>query len=283
MWAERLFLTARRHERPSWEKAALASARPGRVAHEAGWLPTWTWSPTPASTFDEPPTVILVHGWESRGSQLATFVPPLLGRGLRVVAFDAPGHGDSPLQRASVVEHARALCAVAWSVSATRPLHAVIGHSVGGAAALFATRFGLDARRFALVSPPTTPTQFASSFARILGLERSIKDAMIARLEERYAMPFSEIDARIDVARLHAPLLVVHDKEDPVVSFEQGRVLAETAPKGRLLETTGLGHRVILRAPEVVEAVANFVADEARAESFAETLDGELFMRNTRW
>ncbi len=279
LWAERLFLTARRHERPFWETEALASAAASRVTYADGWLPTWTWSPSAGATFDDPPTVLLVHGWEGRGSQLATFVPPLLERGLRVVTFDAPGHGDSSLPLASVIEHARALCAVAKTVG---PVHAIIGHSVGGAAALLATRLGLEAARFALVAPPTTPVQFASMFAKALQLEPTVQQAMLARLEARYEIPFAEIDARLDVARLQAPLLVVHDREDPVVSFEHGRALVEIAPRGSLLETNGLGHRAILRAPHVVAAVTHFVS-EGGSPSFAESLDGELFRRDTRW
>ena len=41
------------------------------------------------------PVVYLVHGWGGRGSQLASFVEPLLVAGFRVVMFDAPAHGDS--------------------------------------------------------------------------------------------------------------------------------------------------------------------------------------------
>ena len=41
------------------------------------------------------PVVYLVHGWGGRGSQLASFVEPLLAGGFRVVMFDAPAHGDS--------------------------------------------------------------------------------------------------------------------------------------------------------------------------------------------
>jgi pimeloyl-ACP methyl ester carboxylesterase len=288
-WAEHLFLRARRHERPSWEAAALEIAEPGRVAYEDGFLPTWTWTPESgtegmtARGDAHLPTVLLVHGWEGRGSQLSTFVPSLLRHGLRVVTFDAPGHGDSPLQRASVIEHARAVAAVAKTIG---PIHAVIGHSVGGAAALFATRLGFAAKRFALVSPPATPATFASVFARVLDLDASVKDAMIARLEARYSVPFADIDARIDAAKLTSPLLVVHDREDSVVPFERGKLIAETAPNGELVETTGLGHRAILRAPRVVEKVAHFVSDGtecARPMSFAETLDGELFMRDKRW
>src|SRR5688500_15132227 len=40
------------------------------------------------------PAVYLVHGWGGRGSQLGSFVEPLLAGGFRVVMFDAPAHGD---------------------------------------------------------------------------------------------------------------------------------------------------------------------------------------------
>jgi pimeloyl-ACP methyl ester carboxylesterase len=224
--------------------------------------------------------VILVHGWEGRGSQLARFVPPLLERGLRVVTFDAPGHGDSTLRRASVVEHARALRTVGL---ATGPVHAVIGHSVGGAAALFATRLGFEARRFALVAAPATPAKFAAHFARQLEIGDDVKARMIARLEARYDLPFAAIDAAIDARRLRSPLLVVHDASDPVVPLAEGRTLAAAAGRGELRETTGLGHRAILRDPGVIDAVTRFVAEGAGTRTFAETLDGELFLRDTRW
>jgi pimeloyl-ACP methyl ester carboxylesterase len=280
-WAERLFLTARRHERPSWEVEALATARAQRLHHEGGWLPVWSWPPPgPSSSLEMAPTVILVHGWEGRGSQLATFVPGLLDRGYRVIAFDAPGHGDSPLPRASIVDTARALLAVASTVG---PVHGVIAHSVGGAATLLATRFGLRAERMALLAPPTTPELWTASFARTLGLDDSVKSAMIARLEARYALRFEDLDVRPDAERLRSALLVVHDRSDPVVAFESGKLLAEAAPQGKLVETTGLGHRAVLRASHVVETVTRFVHGAATGVTFAETLEGELFQRDTRW
>ncbi len=278
-WAERLFLTARRHERPFWEVEALASAKLDRIPHEGRWLPTWTWSPDATTSLDPVKTVVLVHGWEGRGSQLAAFVPELVARGFRVVAFDAPGHGDSPFARASLVEHARALCSVGKALG---PIHGVVGHSVGGAATLLATRFGFHVERLALVAPPTAPAQFATAFARMLELEASVKQAMIARLEARYELRFDELDVRMDAQRLHTPILVVHDQDDPVVAFENGRQLAEVAPRGELVTVTGLGHRAILRAPPVIDAVARHL-DEDGEPTFARTLDGELFMRDTRW
>lgn len=277
-WAERLFLTAARHRRPAWEADALATAwSHARVPYAGAWLPTWTWGEAHL------PSVVLVHGWEGRGSQLAAFVEPLLRAELRVVAFDAPGHGDAPSGRASVVEHARAVAAVAaWAGS----VHAVVGHSVGGAAALLATRFGLAADRFALVAAPARPARFADAFARMLALPPDVRDALIARLERRYGIPMRDLDARIDASRLRAPLLVVHDGDDPVVPFAEGASIAGAARDAEIVETAGLGHRRILRSPRVVDAVVRFVTAGAPARhgrlDFAETLDGELFYREDR-
>ena len=41
------------------------------------------------------PVVLLVHGMEGRALQLGKFAPALVGRGLRVVSIDMPGHGKT--------------------------------------------------------------------------------------------------------------------------------------------------------------------------------------------
>ncbi len=278
-WAEEIFLTARRAPRPAKERQALATAEPTRVPYAGAHLPVWVWTPPAAM---DPPTVILVHGWEGRGSQLGAFVAPLLDRGVRVVTFDAPGHGDAPFRRASVVEHARALVAVAQSM-APRGVHGIVGHSVGGAAALLATRFGLRPRRLALVAPPTSPARFAAGFARMLGLDERVHSAMLLRLEARYGISVADLDVRRDAGSLSAPLLVVHDEDDRVVPWSDGAAIAGAAAGGELVSTRGLGHGRVLEAPEVVARVTGFVAEGARSPAFEETLDGELFVRDARW
>lgn len=280
-YAERLFLTARRHRRPAWEAELLRSASPLAIAHDGTLLPAWQWG----SGSD---VVLLVHGWEGRGAQLGAFVEPLVAAGLRVVAFDAPGHGDAPSKPASVVEHARAVASVARYIDTELGrVHAVIGHSVGGAAAVLATRLGLDAGRLALVAPPMSPERFAKGFGRLLEMKPEIWDRMIALLEERYGMTMKELDVPTQAARVSAPIMVVHDADDAVVPFEDGASIAAAARRGRIVTTHGLGHRRILKAPDVVDAITLFVAGGPRlpeaANDFATTIDGELFYRDRRW
>lgn len=272
--AEELFLTARRHRRPAWEEAVLAKGVRTRVRHAGSWLPVWTWGEPEAAT------ILLVHGWEGRGSQLGAFVAPLVRAGFRVVAFDAPGHGDAPTRHASAVEHARGIVSVAERFG---PIHAVVGHSVGAAASLLATRFGLEAEAFALLAPPVSPRRFADGFARIFDLPPGVKDGMLARVERRYGMAVKDIDAVVDAGRVRRPMLVIHDADDKVVPFRDGASIAGAAPNAELVETHGLGHSRILRAPDVVDLVTRFVTRTApRQFSFVETLEGELFDRERR-
>lgn len=281
-WAEEMFLTARRRKRPPWEAEALARATRTTVPYAGGVLPVWTWTPGvgAAARTDQPATVLLVHGWEGRGAQLASLVDPLLERGLRVVTFDAPGHGESTLRLGSVVEHARAVVEVARTIG---DVHAVIGHSVGGTAALLATRWGFRAKRFVLLGAPRTPLRFLRGFSKFLRLDERTRDAMIARIEARYGIRFADLDVRADAQRLEEPLLVVHDDEDDVVPVLEGVALASSAKDGRLIPTTGLGHYKALRSPSVIADIVAFAAEGVRVPTLEETIDGELFYRDTRW
>ena len=270
--AERLFLTAPRHRRQAWEEEILASAESFQIPHQDSFLPAWRWGSAAS-------TVLLVHGWEGRGSQLGAFVAPLLAEGLSVVAFDAPGHGDAPTRTASLVEHARAVASAGAHLGR---LHGVIGHSVGGASTLYATRLGLRADRLALVSPPMSPDRFSAGFAKLLDLQPELLSAMFARLESRYGVRIDDLDVRADAERYAPPLLVVHDDEDRVVPMSDGASLAKAAPQGQLISTSGLGHNRILRAQSVLDAVVLFMASGDRAPTFSATLEGDLFFRYAR-
>src|SRR5262245_30745683 len=85
--AERLFLTPPRSRRPAAETTLLAAAHshPCRVGGRRIHVSMW----------GAGPAVLLVHGWGGRGTQLGAFVEPLVADGFSVVAFDAPGHGES--------------------------------------------------------------------------------------------------------------------------------------------------------------------------------------------
>ena len=117
-----------------WELPLLASSE--RVTLRFG-LSVLRWG--------EGPAVLLLHGWAGRPTQFAHLIEQLVGAGYSVYALDAPAHGRSPGREANVVLFAHALLEAAGELP---PLRAVVGHSLGGAAALLAAQMG-SFRRFA--------------------------------------------------------------------------------------------------------------------------------------
>lgn len=275
MAAERLFRSPRRHARPAWEQEILAWAERFHLPWGAETLPAWSWG--------QGPTVLLVHGWEGRGSQLGAFVEPLVDMGYRVVAFDAAGHGDGPSRQGTVVEIARAVSAALAEIG---PVHAIISHSVGCVATTYAlARARGTAPKLVFVAPPTGPQRFVQSFSALLGLDEDVRRRMVARLEARYGVPLADLDALSLAPRMRSALLVVHDHDDREVPFEAGAELADHWPGARLLATRGLGHRRVLRSPDVIAHVVELVAGApwtARSGLDHLGLERDLFERDRR-
>ena len=251
--AERLFLTPPRPPRPAREMALLATARARPLRVGARHLDVWLWGTGPS--------VLLVHGWGGRGAQLAAFVEPLVARGFSVVTFDAPGHGASDPGIVTIPEMVAATRAVA---AARGPLAGVIAHSVGGTVAARALYEGLDAGAAVFVGAAADLTGPATRFTATMGFSRVVNDAMHARIAARLGQPWSAFDVAALAPGLHTPLLVIHDRGDAEVPWQHGRVIAHAWRGAALLLTDGLGHRRILRDPDVVAAAVAFLA--ARTE-----------------
>jgi pimeloyl-ACP methyl ester carboxylesterase len=262
--AERVFTSPHRHRRPAREQAVLASGRQLSVdvmlrsGHRLGEhrrVNAWRWGTGP--------TVLLVHGWEGRGSQLGAFVEPLVRAGLSVVAFDAPGHGDSPGHRLYLTDHADCVVDVARAVRADGPLHAIIAHSFGAAAVLLAHQRAaagwLDARRNVMIAPNAVIDDALARFARTVALDDRDRVAFEHQLASHSGVALDALALERLVGERDAALLVVHDRGDREVPFSQGERLATAWRNATLHATDGLGHRRILRDRAVVAEVVEFV------------------------
>ena len=256
--AERLFTSPRRHRRPDREQAVLANGRRFTI-DVALYSPSWRGErrPVTAWRWGYGPTVLLVHGWEGRGSQLGAFVEPLVRAGLSVVAFDAPGHGDSPGHQLYLTELADCVVDIARAVG---PLHAIIAHSFGGAAALLAhQRGGVDAARNVMIAPNVLIDDAVARFAQSVALDDRDRASLEAQLARDNGVPAGALELDHLVGHRDAALLIIHDRLDREVSFTHAERLAEVWKQARLQATTGLGHRRVLRDEAVIAEVVEFV------------------------
>jgi pimeloyl-ACP methyl ester carboxylesterase len=258
-WAERIFLTpGRRPTRPS-EATILARGHSFRVPFAGGHLAAWSWG--------EGPTVFLAHGWGSSAARMTSLVEPLLKRGFSVVAYDGPGHGRSDGKTSSVIELTASLRAVAeWTAAADAgAVHAgAIGHSIGGVAIALAGRQGMRVRRAVFIGTPSSLEAPSHEVIARLGLSDAVREGMQRRIETRFGVTWDRLTIAQALPERPTPLLLVHDRGDLAVPFQESARIAKVWPGAERLNTEGLGHHRIVHDPEVVARVADFIGGARR-------------------
>jgi len=213
-------------------------------------------------TWGDGPVVYLVHGWGGWRGQLGAFVAPLVARGRRVVAFDAPGHGEADPGvlgpgKGTFIEMAEALTVVAAEVG---PAEGVVGHSLGCHVAASVVDRGVPAERLALVAPSHDFGEIIHDFSRIFRFGERTRTRMERIMADFLAEPIANYDlGPLGAGGALPPTLVVHDRYDKETSFAVGERLAAAWPGAQLLGTEGLGHQRILADDDVVARVVEHV------------------------
>ena len=212
------------------------------------------------------PTLLLVHGWHSRGTDLGAFVDPLVSAGYRVVTFDAPGHGQSPGRRTTFFEIADVIDTLAQTFG---PLHGIVTHSFGTPCATFVLHNGLRINRIVCLSPPAHFDSLLSTFSQRLQLPDRVTRKLMDMLERDFGTDLGErVSTDTHVKKLSSiPALIIHDRDDRTIPWEEGEAVAKAWPNARLVLTKGLGHRRILADSEVVRKTVDFMMGGSRKGS----------------
>lgn len=214
--------------------------------------------PVAVYTLGEGPVVLFVHGWSGRGSQVAAFARPLVAAGYRVMAVDAPGHGDTPGDRTNILECTAVLHAFARNYG---DVYAAITHSFGGMVLAYAMSNGMHIDRVVCISAPAHVDYLLDGFAQTLAIPDKVIEDVQRRMDERFDEGFWEtISTVVNVRDLDVPALVIHDRDDHNVPWQQGKIIANAWPGARFMQTAGLGHGRILRDAGVVKAAVDFIS-----------------------
>ncbi len=243
-----LFAKPKRAKIQPGAMATMAAAHRFNLELEDRKLAAWSWG--------DGPTILLHHGWGGRASQMYRFVQPLVDAGFSVVAYDAPAHGDSPGKVTALPEMARVLRQAAFRLHG---LHGIVSHSIGSAATLFAVRHGLRIRRAVLLAPPSDMNFFLDQFTETLGIDPVIRRQMEQRWIEQYRFSWDDMDVKGWAQGNRPPLLVFHDRSDPMVPWTHGDDVVQVWGNARLVTTTGLGHRRIREDEDVIRKTTGFL------------------------
>ena len=249
--AFRMFRTPPRRKLDPVDAPVVARAVKSTLRIGADAFTTWHWD-------YGGPLVVVIHGWGSHAARFGNFIEPLRAAGFSVIGIDAPAHGDSPGRLSDLPRFRDSLAEVLRLHS---PIHAVIGHSLGGGAILtvLAEIAAHHPRKICLFGVPSDMDYILESFAMMLGL----KPPALADLRERFARQFGRPAAAVSVAAaassVQVPVLVVHDEEDNVAPIAQGAALAAAIPGAILHRTRGLGHSGGLRDAQTIARVVDFL------------------------
>lgn len=206
-------------------------------------------------TFGDPRSrrALLVHGWESRAAGWHALVRRMVAAGWHVTVFDAPAHGESGGETTSVVGIGRAVLAVAAWLG---PVDAVIAHSLGSPAALYAFAHGLLVEKSVHLAGPSSLVRALERTACALRVDSGV---LRARFENTMGVDAEALELERLASGMRHSALLLHDPLDPEVHWSESAALAQ-AWNGAMLEAAnGVGHRGIMGDSGVVERIAAFL------------------------
>jgi len=204
-------------------------------------------------------TVLIAHGYASYAYKFEHYIAPLLKMGYRVLAFDAPAHGQSEGKHIHVVVYQEAIQKI---MEQAGPVHHFIGHSLG-ALTLSMIAENIDqaaSRKFVLIAPATKTTTTFANFFKMMHLNEATKNAFIQYVRSRTSHTVDYFAADRALTNYQGPVLWVHDEKDMVCPYEDIIYFKEKAPSNiKFLITNGLGHNKVYKTAEVMDQIMAFL------------------------
>lgn len=253
--AYKLFTTPRMRARHKVSDKILEQARVFDFLYGSHLLKGYEWG-----SGDR--TILLVHGWESRGTALRSFVPKLVEQGFKVVAFDGPAHGNSGGKRTDLPSFGGAIRAI---INRMGNVHGIIAHSFGGISTVFTLStvdVNIKIDKLILIAVPSSAKKVIRSFTKLINAPRFIFEKLLQLIQRKFELSIDDTDIAKVAERVQVKdVLVVHDEFDQVVPVSEGKLIAQSWPNASFLISSGYGHFKIVKNPGIVDRVVSFIDD----------------------
>jgi pimeloyl-ACP methyl ester carboxylesterase len=210
-----------------------------------------------------PKHVLFVHGWGGRFTQFSALLDhcedqnPHFLEEYTVIGFNALAHRGAQGKRTMMPEFGECIQQIQERYG---KFHSIVSHSLGSNAALYAQmECGTTSDHQILIAPPGLISDMVGLFCDAVGFNTKVHSRIVTNLKKIHGEDFDNFSAPCLAARNTIPALVFHDLNDNDTPIAMGRSVGKNLRHGTFIETKGLGHRRILRDPEVLKQIYQFL------------------------
>ncbi|MCI1753847.1 MAG: alpha/beta hydrolase [Flavobacteriales bacterium] len=206
--------------------------------------------------------ILFLHGWQSNSFHWKRFIEQFDHAEYTLIAIDAPAHGASEGKVMNIPIYVELVAQLLADVGG---VHAIIGHSMGG----FAAMHYLHERPnevhppMAVIAAPGHAEDFFLYFRDLVGISRRAEGAMRVFFHQRTGHEVDYYDSKKYGPHLNGPGLVIHDEGDLEVPVHYAQTLHHAWPNSKLHITRNAGHR--MKSTDVVDLTIAFVSQHTAA------------------
>ena len=200
-------------------------------------------------------TVLLAHGWESNASRWSYLLDDLKSENYNIVLLDAPAHGNSDGKQFNAILYSECINVVAKAYNPD----VLIGHSVGGMASVFCMHnHNLNfVNKMVLLGAPAHFTGVFTRYKSMMGYNHRISEGLDRIVLERFGKPTDYFSAANFTKEIEAEGLIIHDKKDRIIPYEDALLFANRYKNSELITTSGFGHS--LKDKSITPRIISFI------------------------
>ena len=216
------------------------------------------------------PAVLIIHGWNGAASLMLPIASLVHDAGAHALFLDARCHGRSDEDGfASMPRFAEDLDAgLRWlrddpRVEPTRVV--LLGHSVGAGACLLAASRDPGVAAVVSIAAMAHPGTLMRANMRARSIPGPAITVILREIERAIGLPFDTFAPVSTIARIRAPVLLVHGACDDVVPSTDATRLGEaSAGRARVLVVAEADHASLDAFLLAAPAVTSFIQDAVR-------------------
>lgn len=212
------------------------------------------------------PLVLLAHGWGANYGALLQLAGPLVVSGHPVLLFDIRGHGRNEAVPYVTVRHFRddVMAAVRYAAERFPDRRLVlVGHSLGGAAAVLAAAMGAPVDGVVTIAAPANVLEVTADYLRDKGFPGRFMVVVLRPFWwPRVGGTFRHLIPERKIGGVRQPVLVLQPEDDRRVGRSHAHRLAAAAGVTACV-IPGTGHTSVLAHPETFARILTFLNDLA--------------------